>query len=97
MQQKGHHVGRIGLSPEEIQAAIDKRMRLLADAQEEEEHLGPFSDLLRTMAQIAYQRAADLIVLNNRRIEQQLAAAGIIVPYESGAAVDPISEPAEGE
>ncbi len=77
-------MGRLGLSPKEIQAAIEQRMQMLTDAQEEEEHLGPFSDLLRTVAQIAYQRAADLIILNNRRIERQLTAAGITLPDEQG-------------
>ncbi|HEY8448304.1 MAG TPA: hypothetical protein VIL01_14480 [Thermomicrobiales bacterium] len=73
-------MARLGLSPEELQAAIEQRLRQLDDAQAEEEHLGPFSDLLRTVAQIAYQRAADLILLNNRRLQQQLTSAGITIP-----------------
>lgn len=85
-------MGRIGLSPEEIQAAIEQRMRMLTDAQEEEEHLGPFSDLLRTVAEIAYQRAADLIILNNRRIERQLTAAGIMLPDERANAGEDVDE-----
>ena len=80
-------MARLGLSPEEIQSAIEQRMRALADAQEEEEHLGPFGDLLHTVAQIAYQRAADLILLNNRRIEQQLMRAGIVLPREVGGSL----------
>jgi hypothetical protein len=32
---------------------------------------------MRMVAVIAFQRAADLITVNNRRIEEQLKAAGI--------------------
>ncbi len=68
---------QIGLSYEELQAEIGRRMSALDEAQEEAEHLGPYGDLLRLVAQTAFQRAADLIVLNNERIAAQLAAAGL--------------------
>jgi len=34
---------------------------------------------MRMIAMTAFQRAADLIAVNNRRIERQLAAAGILL------------------
>lgn len=70
-------MAKIGLSNDELQAEIVRRMARMDEAQEEEEHLGPYGDLLRMAAVIAFQRAADLITVNNRRIERQLAAAGI--------------------
>lgn len=70
-------VAQIGLSNDELQSEIARRMARMDEAQEEEEHLGPYGDLLRMVAMIAFQRAADLIAVNNRRIERQLAAAGI--------------------
>ncbi|MCC6793316.1 MAG: hypothetical protein IT336_16655 [Thermomicrobiales bacterium] len=69
----------IGLTFDELQLEIDRRMAALDEAQEEEEHLGAYSDLLRMAAAIAFQRAAGLIDLNNRRISEQLRAAGIDV------------------
>ena len=65
---------QIGLSEEDLQILIQDQMRRLDEAQEDAEHLGPFGDLLRLTAQIAYQRAAELIVANNQRIAEQLAA-----------------------
>lgn len=70
---------RVGLSYEELQAEIARRMDQLDEAQEEAEHLGPYGDLLRLAALTAFQRAADLIVLNNERLAAQLAAAGVTV------------------
>lgn len=67
----------IGLSRDEVQAEIARRMDALDEAQEEAEHLGPYADLMRMMALTAFQRAADLVILNNERIEAQLRAAGI--------------------
>ena len=67
----------VGLSYDELQAEIERRMFQLDEAQEEAEHLGPYGDLLRMVAVAAYQRAADLIALNNERIAAQLRAAGI--------------------
>lgn len=70
-------MAKIGLSGAELQADISRRMARLDEAQEEEEHLGPYGDLMRMVAMIAFQRAADLIAANNRRIERQLTDAGI--------------------
>jgi hypothetical protein len=68
---------QIGLNQEELQAEIDRRMAAMDEAQEEIEQLGPYGDLLRTAALIAFQRAAELIELNNREIARQLRRAGI--------------------
>ncbi len=73
----------LGLSADELQAEIIHRMSALDDAQEDVEHLGPYGDLLRLTAQIAFQRAADLIVLNNERLTSQLAAAGLSIPDQT--------------
>ena len=70
----------LGFTYDELQAEIERRMFQLDEAQEEAEHLGPYGDLLRMIAVTAYQRAADLIVLNNERIAAQLAAAGVRLP-----------------
>lgn len=67
----------IGISADELQHQIDLRMAELDEMQEDEEHLGAYGNLLRMTALIAYQRAAELILANNERIERQLAAAGI--------------------
>jgi hypothetical protein len=68
---------RLGLTHEELQAEISHRLALLDEAQADEEHLGQYGELMRMMAVIAFQRAADLIAVNNRRLEEQLKAAGI--------------------
>jgi hypothetical protein len=67
----------LGLTQEELQAEISRRLALLDEAQADEEHLGQYGELMRMVAVIAFQRAADLITVNNRRIEEQLKAAGI--------------------
>ena len=68
---------QIGLSHEELQAEISRRMDALDEAQEETEQLGAYGDLLRMAAMIAFQRAAELIDLNNREIARQLRRAGV--------------------
>ena len=68
----------IGLTYEDLQDEIARRIAELDEAQEESEHLGPYGDLLRLAAQVAFQRAADLIVANNRRITQQLVERGVL-------------------
>jgi hypothetical protein len=73
---------QIGLSEAELQAHIDEQMTRLDEAQEDAEHLGPYGELLPLAAQIAYQRAAEMIVLNNQRLSEQLAAAGVVAPPE---------------
>lgn len=52
-------------------------MAALDEAQDDAEHLGQLGDLLRLAAQIAFQRAAELIDLNNQRLTEQLAALGL--------------------
>lgn len=64
----------IGLTSDELHAHIRAQMERLDDAQEDAEHLGPYGDLLRMAAEIAYQRAAELILINNQRIAEQLHA-----------------------
>jgi hypothetical protein len=66
-----------GLTYEELQAEITRRMAALDEAQEETEHLGPYGDLLRMATMIAFQRAADLIEANNRELARQLKQAGV--------------------
>ena len=73
---------QIGLTYDELQAEIERQMTRLDEAQEEAEYLGPYGDLMRMVAATAFQRAADLIVLNNDRIAAQLAADGIGSPTE---------------
>jgi hypothetical protein len=63
----------LGMTTDELQVEIQRRMDALDDAQEDQEQLGPYGDLLRTAAIIAFQRAAELIDANNRRISEQLA------------------------
>ncbi len=69
----------IGLSFEEMQREIEARMTRLDEAQDDADQLGQYAGLLRTSALIAFQRAAELIDVNNHRIEQQLNAAGIVL------------------
>ena len=85
-------MARVGLSYDELQAEIARRMARLDEAQEEEEHLGPYGDLLRMVAMTAFQRAADLIAVNNRRIERQLAAAGIDLSGLNGGEASPADD-----
>lgn len=68
---------QLGLSAEELQSEIARRMTALEEAQDDAEHLGQYGDLLRLAAQIAFQRAAELIELNNQRLSEQLVAFGI--------------------
>ena len=68
---------QFGLTHEELQSEISRRMDALDEAQEETEQLGPYGDLLRLAAVIAFQRAAELIELNNQEITRQLRRAGV--------------------
>jgi len=67
----------VGLTHDEMQREIARRMTALDEAQEEAEHLGPYGDLMRMMALTAFQRAAEIVMLNNERIAAQLREAGI--------------------
>ena len=66
-----------GLTAEELQQEIGIRMTALDEAQDDAEHLGQLGDILRLSAQIAFQRAAELIDLNNQRLTEQLATLGL--------------------
>lgn len=68
---------RLGLSEAELQAHIQTHMTRLDEAQDEADHVGPYGDLLRLSAQIAYQRAAELILINNERLAEQLASMNL--------------------
>jgi hypothetical protein len=61
---------QLGLSLSEMEALIGKRMTELDDAQDDQDHLGPFADLLRTATLIAYHRAAELHRLGVGLIEE---------------------------
>lgn len=60
-----------------MEALISKRMTELDDAQDDQDHLGVYGDLLRTATLIAYHRAAELIDTNNRRLAEQLDRLGV--------------------
>jgi len=60
-------------------------MTALNEAQVDAEHLGQYGDLLRLAAQIAFQRAAELIDLNNQRLTAQLSALGIDADHNAGS------------
>jgi hypothetical protein len=77
------NVVSLGLSDLELQAEIARLMARLDDAQEDADQLGQYGELMRMTAAVAYQRAADLIAANNRRIEVQLREAGIVVDDNS--------------
>ena len=68
----------IGLAVSELEALIAKRMVEMDDAQDDQDMLGGYADLLRTATLIAYHRAAELIDANNRRLEAQLRALGVL-------------------
>jgi len=68
--------GSLGLTLNELEALIARRMTDLDDAQDDQELLGGYADLLRTATLIAYHRAAELIEANNRRLESQLRERG---------------------
>ena len=68
---------QLGLSTDELQTEISRRMAALDEAQDDAEHLGQYGDLLRLAAQIAFQRAAELIDLNNQRLSEQLSELGL--------------------
>jgi hypothetical protein len=67
----------LGLSLSELEVMISKRMAELDGAQEDQEDLGPFADLLRTVTLIAFHRASELIDANNRRLAEQLERMGV--------------------
>ncbi len=68
----------LGLTERELRNAIQERMAALDEAQIDAEHLGPMSELMQMAAAVAYERAAELILLNNVRIEEQLRTLQIL-------------------
>jgi hypothetical protein len=69
----------LGLSLTELETLITRRMTDLDDAQDDQDMLGGYADLLRTATLIAYHRSAELIEANNRRLEAQLRALGVLL------------------
>ncbi len=69
-----------GLTAAELQSEIEIAMARLDELQEDAEHFGQYSEMMRMAAMTAFHRAAELIEANNRRLSQQLAAAGIVLP-----------------
>lgn len=68
----------LGLTMSELEALIARRMTDMDDAQDDQDLLGGYADLLRTATLIAYHRAAELIEANNRRLESQLRERGLL-------------------
>lgn len=69
---------RLGLTPEELQGEIAARMARLDALAEGAEEETQFAEYDRLVTLIAYQRAADLIMANNRRLAEQLGALGLL-------------------
>ena len=69
---------RLGLSPEELQQEIAARLARLDALAEHAEEETTFADYDRFVAELAFQRAAELIEANNRRLAEQLTALGLI-------------------
>ncbi len=75
----------LGLTPEELQAEIAARLARLDALAEHAEEETSFAEYDRLVTLIAYQRAADLIMANNRRLAEQLAALGLLRPIGDDA------------
>jgi hypothetical protein len=69
---------RLGLTPEELQQEIATRLARLDALAEHAEEETQFADYDRFVAELAYQRAAELIEANNRRLVEQLTALGVL-------------------
>jgi hypothetical protein len=69
---------RLGLTPEELQQEITTRLARLDALAEHAEEETQFADYDRFVAELAYQRAAELIEANNRRLVEQLTALGVL-------------------
>ena len=69
---------RLGLTPEELQEEIATRLARLDALAEHAEEESQFADYDRFVAELAYQRAAELIEANNRRLAEQLTALGVL-------------------
>lgn len=68
----------LGLTAEELQQEITTRMARLDALAEHAEEETQFAEYDRLVTLIAYQRAADLIVANNRRLAEHLQALGVL-------------------
>ncbi len=75
---------RLGLTPEELQQEIETRLARLDALAEHAEEETQFADYDRFVAQLAFQRAAELIEANNRRLAEQLLALGLIGGRQEG-------------
>ncbi len=82
---------RLGLSPEELQREIAARLARLDALAEHAEEETQFAEYDRFVAELAFQRATELIDANNRRLAEQLAALGLL----PGSAT-PATEPEQG-
>ncbi|MFN8515124.1 MAG: hypothetical protein U0232_18985 [Thermomicrobiales bacterium] len=69
---------RLGLTPEELQQEIAARLARLDALAEHAEEETQFAEYDRFVAELAFQRAAELIEANNRRLAEQLAALGVL-------------------
>ena len=69
---------RLGLTPEELQQEIATRLARLDALAEHAEEETQFADYDRFVAELAYQRAAELIEANNGRLAEQLTALGLL-------------------
>ena len=76
---------RLGLTPEELQREIAARLARLDALAEHAEEETQFAEYDRFVAELAFQRAAELIEANNRRLAEQLLALGLIGGAEEGA------------
>jgi len=75
---------RLGLTPEELQQEIAARLARLDALAEHAEEETQFAEYDRFVAELAFQRAAELIEANNRRLAEQLAALGVLPTSENG-------------
>ena len=75
---------RLGLTTEELQQEITTRLARLDALAEHAEEETQFADYDRFVAELAYQRAAELIEVNNRRLVEQLTALGVLPVQENG-------------
>ena len=75
---------RLGLTPEELQEEIAARLARLDALAEHAEEETQFAEYDRFVAELAFQRAAELIEANNRRLAEQLTALGVLPVQQDG-------------
>jgi hypothetical protein len=83
MIERRHSI-RLGLTPEELQEEIAARLARLDALAEHAEEETQFAEYDRFVAELAFQRAAELIEANNRRLAEQLTALGVLPAQENG-------------